>query len=487
MKKTKTAIIFVTLMLTISIFQAGCSVKETGRQDELSEPSKMSEQTVRPETPSAETADSEGSVFYVATNGDDSHPGTLQAPWKTIQKAADTVGEGDVVYVRGGVYNEKVMMKNSGSDGAYITFENYKGEIPVIDGKGLPVGENDEENGLIVVSNKSYIRIKGIDITNYVSTNENVPAGIRVDGAGKCIKIIDCKVYGISTTYSDAGEDRNAHGIAVYGRNAEEPLDSIVIDGCEIFDNSLGQSEAVVLNGNVTNFRVTNNKVHDNDNIGIDFIGFEGTAADNDQARNGVCSDNEVWNITSANNRTYDDACAGGIYVDGGKNIVIERNKVWNCDIGIEAASEHPGKTTEHIVIRNNLIYGCQAVAGIAFGGYDEARGSTSNIKIYNNTLYDNNPNIMIQFRSQSDTNVIKNNILYKGTGFDGDTENIVIANNIVSDPVFVNEHEADFHLETDSPAIDAGANDVFIDEFDLDNNNRVSGSSVDCGAYESS
>jgi parallel beta-helix repeat protein len=130
----------------------------------------------------------------------------------------------------------------------------------------------------------------------------------------------------------------------------------------------------------------------------VNFIGFEGTSDANDQVRDGICSDNEVWNITSADNETYDAACAGGIYVDGGNNIVIERNKVWNCDIGIEAASEHAGKATENIVIRNNLIYGCDAVAGIAFGGYDEQRGSARNIKIYNNTLYDNNPNIMIQF-----------------------------------------------------------------------------------------
>jgi len=35
-------------------------------------------------------------------------------------------------------------------------------------------------------------------------------------------------------------------------------------------------SESMVLNGNVEHFVVSHNKVHDNDNIGIDFIGFEG-------------------------------------------------------------------------------------------------------------------------------------------------------------------------------------------------------------------
>jgi len=36
----------------------------------------------------------------------------------------------------------------------------------------------------------------------------------------------------------------------------------------------------MVLNGNVEKFVVSNNVVHDNDNIGIDFIGYEGENPD---------------------------------------------------------------------------------------------------------------------------------------------------------------------------------------------------------------
>ena len=61
-----------------------------------------------------------------------------------------------------------------------------------------------------------------------------------------------------------------------------------------------GSSESLVVNGNVTNSRITNNIVHDNNNIGIDVIGFERTAPDPavDQARDGVVSGNLVYNIT---------------------------------------------------------------------------------------------------------------------------------------------------------------------------------------------
>jgi len=480
--------LLMVLMLTLSACLVGCAGQEQMNlsESESAEPSAISESKESVEPSASGTEEASESMYFVATDGDDSNPGTLEAPLKTIQKAADIVKPGDVVYVRGGTYNEKVVIKTSGSDGVFITFENYKGETPVIDGEGLVVGEDDEENGLIVVKDKSFIKIKGFDVTNYVSTSEYVPAGIRIIGAGQHIEILNCRVHGIKTTYTDAAEeDRNAHGIAVHGTNGEASLDSIIIDGCEVYDNVLGWSESVVLNGNVTNFRVTNNKVHDNDNIGIDFIGFEDTAPSNDQARDGICSGNEVWNISSANNDAYNETCADGIYVDGGKNIIIEGNKVWNCDIGIEAASEHAGRTTENITIRNNLIYGCKEVAGIAFGGYDEERGSADNIKIYNNTLYDNEPNILIQFYCQYETNVIKNNIIYKGSVFDCNIGDITVSNNITEDPKFASEETNDFHLASDSPAVDAGVNDELIGHFDLDKNDRVSGSSVDCGAFE--
>ena len=62
-----------------------------------------------------------------------------------------------------------------------------------------------------------------------------------------------------------------------------------------------GSSESLVVNGNVTKFRITRNVVHDNNNIGIDVIGFERTAHDPavDQARDGLVSENVVYNITS--------------------------------------------------------------------------------------------------------------------------------------------------------------------------------------------
>src|SRR5205807_12859 len=40
-----------------------------------------------------------GMAFYVSTTGSDSNPGSLSSPWRTIQRAANSVQAGDIVYV----------------------------------------------------------------------------------------------------------------------------------------------------------------------------------------------------------------------------------------------------------------------------------------------------------------------------------------------------------------------------------------------------
>ncbi|RJP54416.1 MAG: DUF1565 domain-containing protein, partial [Anaerolineaceae bacterium] len=53
--------------------------------------------------------------FYVSTSGNDSNPGTQAQPWRTIQKAANTVTAGSTVFVQAGNYAERVSVIRSGS------------------------------------------------------------------------------------------------------------------------------------------------------------------------------------------------------------------------------------------------------------------------------------------------------------------------------------------------------------------------------------
>ena len=208
----------------------------------------------------------------------------------------------------------------------------------------------------------------------------------------------------------------------MYGTDAKTPITDLIIDGNEVHHLKTGSSESLVVNGNVTNFRITHNVVHDNNNIGIDVIGFERTAPDPavDQARDGVVSNNLVYNITSRGNPAYrNEENSDGIYVDGGTRILIEQNVMHDVDFGIELASEHKDRATSYVIARNNLIYHSHT-AGVSLGGYAPERGHTDHCTVVNNTLYDNDTSGTgsgeFQMQWNMADNIFANNIVYAGS-----------------------------------------------------------------------
>ena len=63
--------------------------------------------------------------YFVSETGSDQNPGSITQPWKTIQKAANTMVGGETVLIRGGIYNEQVsMVYRDNTTGLYITFIN---------------------------------------------------------------------------------------------------------------------------------------------------------------------------------------------------------------------------------------------------------------------------------------------------------------------------------------------------------------------------
>ena len=124
-----------------------------------------------------------GATYYVSTTGKNSNPGTIDAPWLTIQHAASTVTAGATVYVIGGVYNESVSFPRSGTASAPITFQSYPGQTAVIDGTGLTVSETQ---GLITISGaRNYITVSGFEIRNlHHRPGAGVPCGSLDHGFG---------------------------------------------------------------------------------------------------------------------------------------------------------------------------------------------------------------------------------------------------------------------------------------------------------------
>jgi alpha-N-arabinofuranosidase len=74
-------------------------------------------------------------TFYVAFNGSDANAGTDEAPFRTIQHAANLAQAGDVVTVHEGVYRERIDPPRGGtSDTNRIVYQAAPGETPVITG-----------------------------------------------------------------------------------------------------------------------------------------------------------------------------------------------------------------------------------------------------------------------------------------------------------------------------------------------------------------
>ena len=166
------------------------------------------------------------------------------------------------------------------------------------------------------------------------------------------------------------------------------------------------------------------------------------------------------------------------------------------------------------IFVYNNIFENMipEVPRGIFLGGYQPM-----DIYFYNNVFYNlgSADSPMIQITHKFNNCIFKNNIFYaregqqfakvdnyEGSSFksdydlyydsDGTTDSpygtrITVTNAIIGDPQFVSAG-SDFHLQSDSPAIDAGTDTEEVREIvkrDFDNNYRPHGDGYDIGAYE--
>ena len=237
----------------------------------------------------------EQQVVHVAVSGsDEAGTGTQDAPYATVSAASEAAPEAIIVVHEGEYGPIKLGPECSGSENAPTVIRPAEGDKVVIHG--------EDGTGISLV-NVSHVTVEGLEVEGgthgiyYESTRESGESLTDI-----CIK--DCTVHGV----------RGTHGICVYARNDLVPVEDIIIEGCEVYDCECGSSESVVLNGNVDGFTIKNNIIHDNNNIGIDMIGFEGTAKhpdedsgnnpyEADMVRNGVCAGNVVYNISAEGTR----------------------------------------------------------------------------------------------------------------------------------------------------------------------------------------
>lgn len=297
--------------------------------------------------------------YVSAANGDDANDGSEANPWRTLQHAADTAEPGTMILVDDSApYAGGLQIHNSGEPGRYIVFANRDpGRAPII--------QPDPSRRAVVEIDASYVVLRGFDIGHHQrATLDDDTIGVLVepnDGDISNVYVVANRVHHIGPPdLSDVSCYYNGHGIIAQAEGHR--ISAIVIDGNEIHDMYVGNSEVLVLNGNVNGFRVTNNYVHDVNNIAIDIIGYEKNSSET--TSNGLVADNVVldasnyWPYCSRGNCTYPagDESSDGIYVDGGASMVIEYNVVGRTDHGIELQSEN-GELIRDVEVRYNVVF----------------------------------------------------------------------------------------------------------------------------------
>jgi parallel beta helix pectate lyase-like protein/List-Bact-rpt repeat protein len=389
-------------------------------------------------------------TFYVDPAGNDSAAGSSAAPWRTLQKAADTVRAGDLVIVRAGHY-AGLYLTTSGTATDPITFRGEPGAI--VD------SQNPRTQDGINLEGASYVVVESFTVTG-------VPrAGIR--------SVVNHHV----TIRNNTGDLNGRWGILT-GFS-----DDLLIE-----NNVMSRSQAehgIYVSNSGDRPVIRRNHVWGNNANGIHMNG------DLSQGGDGVISGAVV-----EDNIIHDNGVAGGsgINGDGVQSSIIRNNLLYNNHAsGISLYQIDAGQPARNNQILNNTI----VMASDARWAINIQNASTGNV-VRNNILFNQHPfrgSIAISADSLpgfvSDTNVIMDRFSMDG----GDTRVTLAAwrsasgqdaHSILATPatLFASFTGNDYHLSATSPARDAGGSVANVTD-DLEGAPRPQGSAFDIGAYE--
>lgn len=309
--------------------------------------------------------------------------------------AAATRRERVTIAVSPGIYKGNIVFP-PGAQNIHLKGLEVNGQRPTFDMAGM--GTGDGRRAVFTLKDNRGITIEGFDICNYRSQNvDNPPAGIIVSGSSKDINVRNNKIHHLGWDSSGRADRTGSQPILVLGTGTGEDtaITNININNNFLNEINLGQHEGIAVNGNVNGFSVSINRLTNLTNIGIDVIGGEGTSRNRalDGARNGLIRGNFISGIDTDKNPTYPkgDRSAGGIYIDGARDVRIETNVVENTNRGIEVGCEHAGYKAQNISVTNNWLRR-NHLAAITVGAGSAGEGATDNVHVINNIFQANGP-----------------------------------------------------------------------------------------------
>lgn len=395
--------------------------------------------------------------YYVATTGNDSNEGSLNAPWLTVQKAAIVATAGDRVFIQKGTYIGNVQLAHSGQPGQWLTFDAYPGD------EGQVILDKCE----FKIVKKSYIRVSGLKV-------QNGDHGFKIEGPSSNIIISNNHTYNTFGSgiifwgvpwMSDPGDYNNIQDIKILHNKVEKACNG-------------GWNECITLVNGIVDFEIAYNEVF---NGGDPINGGEGIDI-KAGLKNGSIHDNYVHGLTRR-----------GIYLDGAgilqypkpiiQDVDVYNNTVHNC-VGQGVAIMTEGIGDVHsIKVYNNVLYS-NTEDGIMIYKHPNGSGNVFDCLLINNTIWNNTRfGILVNFDGATNLDV-QNNICYQnGTDYRRSAGGGTESTNLISvNPKFISISNYDFKLQSTSVAINRGSSSN-APQYDKDGVLRDN--KVDIGAYE--
>ncbi len=421
---------------------------------------------------------SSAKTYYVSGTGSDSADGlTPQTAFLTLQHAADVTQPGDTVYAMNGTYTntcsscDVVDINTAGTANAWITFEAYPGQTPVVSFNGWA--------GFFVHYTAAYIQISGFTV---VGNNYNVTLAqaqqqstTNPDPAfnGNCIvsdgregtatqkphhlKFLNNTIYacagaGIGTAQSDY--------LTIAGNTIYDSAWYTIYDGSAIstyqdwnYDNTTGYK-----------IFITGNRIFGNQNLIPDLD-------------SGTITDGEAIIVDTNRNSTYDPTIGIPAYVG---RTLIDNNVIYgNGSAAIEAFE------SDHVDVVNNSSYNDVLNSNVSGRG-EMNLNEASDVNVINNIFYASagqNPAVVCCNASQV---LLDYNVYSGGTNYSGMTAgpHDLTGNPLYVDPADANRMNVLLTLSPSSPALGSGTS-YLAPATDFLGNPRPGSDGYDRGAYQ--
>jgi hypothetical protein len=431
-------------------------------------------------------------TYYVSTSGSDNNLGTSELqPFKTIFKINSlALNQGDVVlFKRNETWIDGIrLMAASG-----VTYDTYgTGTLPIIDGTGA--------SGAFAVLGQTGVTVrnlhfrKGTDATVSLAPTNFLMENSEVEQGGfNCISLMATANYAVNNVTLRNIQAHNAlSGMGLYlaGDNAGHWPTNVVVELSQFYANGSVATQHHGLYakymGAGANIVIRNNIAFDN--IASGFLASYAAANANIQFYNNKSYNNGQSGIWINN---YDAGCLATFY----NNLIYGNN-----DKGITISHLVSGVTISFNTLVNNKSNGLGLMEAGCTGNtimnniiYQDA-GVIGNVRPYRiyststggpaDNMFDYN---LVYYPNNTDGNNVVNQIspvsFYNWSTWQQLT-GLPDSHSLNVDPKFVNVSINDYHLQSNSPAINSGKT-LLSFTTDYDGINRPQGNGFDIGAFE--